>query len=34
MRNKNQMVIPFNLTAKIPEGDFVFTVAEICESLD
>ena len=34
MRNKNQVVIPFDLTAKIPEEDFVFTVAEICESLD
>ena len=34
MRNKNQVVIPFDFTANIPEGDFVFTVAEICESLD
>ena len=34
MRDKNQVVIPFDLTAKIPEEDFVFTVAEICENLD
>ena len=34
MRNKNQVVIPFDFTANIPEGYFVFTVAEICESLD
>lgn len=34
MRDKNQVVLPFELTAYIPEGDFVFKVAEICESLD
>lgn len=34
LRNKNQVVFPFDFTAKIPEVDIVFTVAEICESLD
>ena len=34
MREKNQVVLPLNLVACIPEGDFVFKVAEICESLD
>ena len=34
MRDKNQVVLPLNLGICIPEGDFVFKVAEICESLD
>ncbi len=34
MREKNQVVLPLELGIKIPEGDFVFKVAEICESLD
>ncbi len=34
MRNKNQVVMPIDLSICIPEGDFVFKVAEICESLD
>lgn len=34
MRNKNQVVLPFNLGISIPKGDPVFTVAEICEQLD
>ena len=34
MRDRNQVVLPINLEICIPEGDFVFTVAEICESLD
>ena len=34
MREKNQVVLPLNLGICIPEGDFVFKVAEICESLD
>ncbi len=34
MRNKNQVVLPLNLGICIPEGDFVFKVAEICENLD
>ena len=34
MRNRNQVVLPLDLGIRIPEGDFVFTVAEICESLD
>lgn len=34
MRDKNQVVLPINLGICIPEGDFVFKVAEICESLD
>ena len=34
MREKNQVVLPLNLGIRIPEGDFVFKVAEICESLD
>ncbi len=34
MRNKNQVVLPLDLGICIPEGDFVFKVAEICESLD
>ena len=34
MREKNQVVLPINLGSCIPEGDFVFKVAEICESLD
>ena len=34
MREKNQLLLPINLEFLIPEGDYVFTVAEICESLD
>ena len=34
MRAKNQVVLPLDLGICIPEGDFVFKVAEICESLD
>ena len=34
MREKNQVVLPLNLGICIPEGDFVFKVAEICESLN
>ena len=34
MRDRNQVVLPINLGICIPEGDFVFKVAEICESLD
>ena len=34
MRDRNQVVLPINLEICIPEGDFVFKVAEICESLD
>ena len=34
MREKNQVVLPLDLEICIPEGDFVFKVAEICESLD
>ena len=34
MREKNQVVLPLNLGICIPEGDFVFKVAEICEELD
>lgn len=34
MRDKSQVVLPLNLGICIPEDDFVFTVAEICEGLD
>ena len=34
MRDKNQVVLPIDLEICIPKGDFVFKVAEICESLD
>ncbi|MBQ3490151.1 MAG: transposase [Clostridia bacterium] len=34
MRNKNQVVLPIDLEICISEEDFVFKVAEICESLD
>ena len=34
MRDRNQVVLPINLEICIPEGDYVFKVAEICESLD
>ncbi len=34
MREKNQVVLPLKLGICIPEGDFVFKVAEICENLD
>ena len=34
MREKNQVVLPLDLGICVPEGDFVFKVAEICESLD
>lgn len=34
MRAKNQVVLPLDLGICIPEGDFVFKVAEICEGLD
>ena len=34
MREKNQVVLPLNLGICIPDDDFVFKVAEICEGLD
>ena len=34
MRDKSQVVLPLDLEICIPKGDFVFKVAEICESLD
>ena len=34
MREKNQLLLPINLEFLIPKGDYVFTVAEICESLN
>ena len=34
MRDKSQGVLPINLGICISKGDFVFKVAEICESLD
>ena len=34
MRDKSQVVLPLNLGICISKGDFVFKVAEICESLD
>ena len=34
MRDRSQVVLPIDLGICIPEGDFVFKVAEICESLD
>ena len=34
MRDRSQVVLPLNLEICIPEGDFVFKVAEICEKLD
>ena len=34
MRSVCQVVLPLELGTKIPEGDFVFKLAEICESLD
>ena len=34
MRDRSQVVLPLDLGICIPEGDFVFKVAEICESLD
>ena len=34
MRDKSQVVLPINLGICIPDGDFVFKVAEVCESLD
>ena len=34
MRDKSQVVLPLDLGICIPEGDFVFKVAEICEKLD
>ena len=34
MREKSQVVLPLDLGICIPEGDFVFKVAEICEELD
>ena len=34
MRDRNQVVLPLNLGICIPEEDFVFKVAEICEELD
>ena len=32
MRDKNQVVLPLDLGICIPEGDFVFEVAEIIHS--
>ena len=34
MREKNQGVLPIDLGICIPDGDFAFKLAEICESLD
>ena len=34
MRDKSQVILPLDLEICIPEGDFVFKVAEICDSLD
>ena len=34
MRDRSQVVLPIDLGICIPEGDFVFKVGEICESLD
>ena len=34
MRDKHQVVLPIDLEICIPKEDFVFKVAEICESLD
>ena len=34
MRDKSQVVLPINLGICIPDGDFVFKVVEVCESLD
>lgn len=34
MRDKNQVVLPIDLEICIPKEDFVFKVAEICESLE
>jgi hypothetical protein len=34
MREKNQVVLPIDLGICIPEGDFLFKAAEICENLD
>lgn len=34
MRDRNQVVLPINLEIRIPEGDYVYKVAEICERLD
>ena len=34
MRDKSQVVLPINLGICLPKGDYVFKVAEICESLD
>ena len=34
MRDRSQVVLPLDLGICIPEGDFVFKVAEICENLD
>ena len=34
MKEKNQLVFPLELRTYIPEGDLVYKVEEICESLD
>ena len=34
MRNRNQVVLPFNLEICIPKDDPVFKMVEICEQLD
>lgn len=34
MRDKSQVVLPLDLGIRIPEGDLVFKVVEICEELD
>ena len=34
MRDKNQVVLPIDLGICIPKDDFVFKLAEICESLN
>lgn len=34
MRDRNQVVLPFNIEKSIPENDPVFRLVEICEKLD
>lgn len=33
MRNRSQVVLPINLEIKLPKDDFVYKVAEICDTM-
>ncbi len=34
MKDRNQVVLPFNIETSIPANDPVFKLVEVCETLD